>query len=127
MITAGRTSQQVSTTNSVIGNNLFIENGAKVEYATINTDRGAVYIGKDTEIMEGSLIRGPFALCEGAQVKMGAKVYGPTTIGPGSRIMERPIKTTNPMPPTSTCYAALLALVMGCVAHSPLPRPVSAV
>lgn len=86
MITAGRTSQQVSATNSIIGNNLFIENGAKVEYATINTDRGAVYIGKDTEIMEGSLIRGPFALCEGAHVKMGAKVYGPTTIGPGSRI-----------------------------------------
>jgi len=86
MITAGRTSQQVSATNNIIGNNLFVENGAKVEYATINTDQGAVYIGKDTEIMEGSLIRGPFALCEGAQVKMGAKVYGPTTIGPGSRI-----------------------------------------
>lgn len=86
MITAGKTSQKASSTNNIIGNNLFIENGAIVEYATINTERGAVYIGKDAEIMEGSLIRGPFALCEGAQVKMGAKVYGPTTVGPGSRI-----------------------------------------
>jgi len=86
IITAGKTSQQASSTNNIIGNNLFIENGAIVEYATINTERGAVYIGKDAEIMEGSLIRGPFALCEGAQVKMGTKVYGPTTVGPGSRI-----------------------------------------
>ncbi len=86
MITAGKTSQKASSTNNIIGNNLFIENGAIVEYATINTERGAVYIGKDAEIMEGSLIRGPFALCEGAQVKMGTKVYGPTTVGPGSRI-----------------------------------------
>jgi len=86
MITAGKTSQKASSTNNIIGNNLFIENGAIVEYATINTEQGAVYIAKDAEIMEGSLIRGPFALCEGAQVKMGTKVYGATTVGPGSRI-----------------------------------------
>ncbi|MBL4752547.1 MAG: GlmU family protein [Flavobacteriales bacterium] len=86
ILTAGRTSHSISSTNNLIGNNIFIEEGAKVEYATINSELGAVYIGKDAEIMEGSLIRGPFALCEGSQVKMGAKVYGATTVGPYSKI-----------------------------------------
>jgi len=85
-LTAGKTSQTISNTNNLIGDDIFIEEGAKIEYATINTESGPVYIGKDTEIMEGCLIRGPFALCEGSQVKMGAKIYGPTTVGPHSKI-----------------------------------------
>jgi len=85
-LTLDSSSQTVSGTNNVIGNNLFIEEGAKVECCTINTEQGPVYIGKNAEVMEGCLIRGPFALCEGSQVKMGAKIYGPTTVGPHSKI-----------------------------------------
>jgi UDP-N-acetylglucosamine diphosphorylase/glucosamine-1-phosphate N-acetyltransferase len=85
LITKGRQSQKISSTNSIISpENIFIEEGAKMEYAIINATAGPVYIGKNAEIMEGSMIRGPFALCEGGIVKMGAKIYGATTIGPYS-------------------------------------------
>jgi UDP-N-acetylglucosamine diphosphorylase/glucosamine-1-phosphate N-acetyltransferase len=66
--------------------NIFLEPGAKIECATLNASTGPIYIGKDAEIMEGALIRGPFALCEHATLKMGTKIYGPTTIGPHSKV-----------------------------------------
>lgn len=65
---------------------IFIEEGAVVEFCTLNASEGPIYIGKNTEIMEGSMVRGPLALCEGASLKMGAKIYGATTIGPHSRV-----------------------------------------
>jgi UDP-N-acetylglucosamine diphosphorylase/glucosamine-1-phosphate N-acetyltransferase len=84
-ITSGRTSGTVSATNQVISpGNIFLEEGAKVECCVLNASAGPIYIGKNAEIMEGSIIRGPFALCEGAVVKMGTKIYGATTIGPYS-------------------------------------------
>lgn len=87
LITRDRKSQKLSSGNKVIGDGkVFVEKGAKVECAILNTTGGPIYIGKDSEIMEGSVIRGPFALCEGAQVKMLAKIYGPTTVGPFSRV-----------------------------------------
>jgi len=87
IITAGRNTQPVSSTNHLINpGNIFVEEGAKMEYATINASTGPIYIGKNAEIMEGALIRGPLALCEGGKIKMGAKVYGPTTIGPYSKV-----------------------------------------
>ena len=87
MITSDRKSQKLSSTNRVIGEGrVFLEKGAKVECAILNTSTGPIYIGKDAEVMEGAVIRGPFALCEGAQVKMLAKIYGPTTVGPYSRV-----------------------------------------
>lgn len=87
-LTAGRESQEISETNTVIGNPdwIFLEEGASVEGAFLNTTNGPIYIGKDAEVMEGSLIRGPFALCEHAGVKMGAKIYGATTIGPHCKV-----------------------------------------
>jgi UDP-N-acetylglucosamine diphosphorylase/glucosamine-1-phosphate N-acetyltransferase len=86
-ITHNRKSQPVSKTNTVLGNGqIFLEKGAKVECSVLNTTNGPIFIGKDAEIMEGSLIRGPFALCDHAQVKMAAKIYGPTTIGPFCRV-----------------------------------------
>jgi UDP-N-acetylglucosamine diphosphorylase/glucosamine-1-phosphate N-acetyltransferase len=86
MITAGRRSIPLSQTNNLIHpEQVFVEEGAQLEYATINASPGPVYIGKNTTIMEGALIRGSFALCEGAIIKMGAKIYGPTTVGPFSR------------------------------------------
>lgn len=87
LITQDRKSQPIPKSVNVIApENVFIEEGAKLEYVTLNASSGPIYIGKDAEIMEGSIIRGPFALCEKAQVKMGAKVYGATTVGPASRI-----------------------------------------
>ena len=84
-LTQGKKSAPIGSTNQVLGDRLFIEDGAKIECATINTLTGPVYIGKNAEIMEGCLIRGPFALCDNATLKMGAKIYGPTTIGPFSK------------------------------------------
>lgn len=87
LITEGRKSRKLSNTNRVLGaENIFIEEGAVVEMATLNAKTGPIYIGKNTEIMEGSIIRGPFAICEGSTVKMGAKIYGPTTLGPHSKL-----------------------------------------
>ena len=87
LLTEGRKSQPIPKSVNVIDKeNIFIAEGAKLEFVTLNATNGPIYIGKDTEIMEGSVIRGPFALCEGAIVKMAAKIYGATTIGPYSKI-----------------------------------------
>jgi UDP-N-acetylglucosamine diphosphorylase/glucosamine-1-phosphate N-acetyltransferase len=74
--------------NQLIGDakHLFIEEGAQIQGATLNTSTGPIYLGKDSQVMEGSLIRGPFALLDHGVVKMGAKVYGATTVGPYSKI-----------------------------------------
>lgn len=85
-ITSGKQSAPVSATNTVIGKDLFIEPGAQVEAAVINTTSGPVYIGKDAEVMEGSMIRGPFALGDHSTLKMGAKIYGATSIGPHCKV-----------------------------------------
>src|ERR1035437_2651100 len=87
LLTTGRKSAPISKTNKVTGvGNIFIEEGVSVEFSVINAIVGPVYIGKDAEIMEGCLIRGPLALCEHSTLKMGAKIYGATTIGPYSKI-----------------------------------------
>ena len=87
LLTQDRRSQPIpKSVNVISAENIFIEEGAKLEFVTLNASSGPIYIGKNAEIMEGSVIRGPFALCEGAQVKLGTKVYGATTVGPFSRI-----------------------------------------
>ena len=65
---------------------IFIEDGAVLPLCVLNATNGPIYIGKNTEIMEGSMVRGPFALCEGSTLKMGTKIYGPTTVGPYSKV-----------------------------------------
>src|SRR5680860_1426117 len=87
LLTKNRKSQPIPASNNVIGReNIFVEVGANVEFTTLNATAGPIYIGADAEIMEGCLIRGPFALCESSSLKMGAKIYGPTTVGPFSRV-----------------------------------------
>jgi len=87
LLTKGRKSQQLSSTNMLIGEgNIFVEEGAEVEASIINTKGGPVYIGKNSHVMEGCLIRGSMALCEGSVLKMGAKIYGPSTFGPHSKV-----------------------------------------
>lgn len=94
LVTKGRQSQLLSETVTVVGANksdsvlsrVFIEEGAELECAILNPKDGPIYIGKNAKVLEGSLIRGAFALCEGAQVNMGAKIYSGTTIGPYSKV-----------------------------------------
>lgn len=86
-LTEDRISEPIPSSVNAIGHqDIFIEEGAKLEFVTLNASTGPIYIGKDSEIMEGSIIRGPFALCEEAQVKMGTKIYGATTVGPHCRV-----------------------------------------
>lgn len=88
LLTKGRTSQPLSETNGFLGNkeDLFIEEGAQVEYSTLNTKTGKIYIGKNAEVMEGCNLRGPIALCDDSKFNLGAKIYGATTIGPHSKV-----------------------------------------
>ncbi|MBD8083692.1 GlmU family protein [Chryseobacterium caseinilyticum] len=88
LLTQGKTSQELSSTNGFLGNkeDLFIEEGAEVEFSTINTKTGKIYIGKNAEVMEGCNLRGPIALCEGSKFNLGAKIYGATTVGPHSKV-----------------------------------------
>lgn len=83
-----KTSATLSNSNKLIGNadQIFVHPSAKVEGAIINVNEGPVYIGPNAEIMEGTLVRGSLALCEGATLKMGAKIYGATTIGPHCKV-----------------------------------------
>ncbi len=82
LITKKRKSKKLSSTNKIIGSDIFVEEGAKVEYSILNSSTGPIYIGKNAEVMEGCMIRGPFAMCEGSLLKMGTKIYGATTLGP---------------------------------------------
>lgn len=86
IITKGRTSQTLASTNRIIGENIFVEEGVVSDFATINAKNAYVYLGKNSEIMDGSLIKGSLALCENSVLKLGAKIYGPTTIGPGCKV-----------------------------------------
>ena len=88
LLTFGRKSAPLSNSNKIIGSTqkLFLEEGATVEGSILNTNTGVIYIGKDADVMEGSLIRGPFALGKHATLKMGAKIYGATTVGPYCKV-----------------------------------------
>jgi len=87
LITKGRKSQKLSNTNRVLGlEKIFIEEGAKIEFAILNAENGPIYIGKDAQIMENAVIRGPFSLGDNAVIKVDAKIYGPTTVGPWSKV-----------------------------------------
>jgi UDP-N-acetylglucosamine diphosphorylase/glucosamine-1-phosphate N-acetyltransferase len=84
-LTRGRQSAPIPPSVQVISpQSIFIEEGASISHSILNASTGPIYIGRNSNIMEGCLIRGPFALCESAVVKMGTKIYGATTIGPCS-------------------------------------------
>jgi UDP-N-acetylglucosamine diphosphorylase/glucosamine-1-phosphate N-acetyltransferase len=86
LLTKGKTSAKLSNTNVFLGDDIFVEEGATAECSTFNSLQGPIYLGKNTQVWEGSNIRGSFALCNDSQIKMGAKIYGKTTIGPFSRV-----------------------------------------
>ena len=86
LLTKRRKSKTLNETNTLVGDKIFIEKGAKVSCSILNAENGPIYIGKNAEIMEGSIIRGPFAMCENSVLKMGAKIYGATTLGPYCKV-----------------------------------------
>ena len=88
LLTAGRKSEEISSTNTVIGprENLFVEPGVRIEACILNVENGPVYISKNAVILEGCLMRGPLAIGEDCVLKMGAKIYGATTFGPGCKV-----------------------------------------
>jgi len=88
IISKKRKSQNLSPSVTVIGNKalIFLEEGAKAEACILNTSNGPIYLGKEAEIMEGSVVRGPFALGEHSVLKMCSKIYGATGIGPHCKV-----------------------------------------
>lgn len=87
LITEGRKSQPIPEGVQCIDkDNIFIEEGATIMFSILNASTGPIYIGKDALIMEGSIVRGPFAMCEHSVLKMGAKIYGATTLGPYCKV-----------------------------------------
>lgn len=88
LITAGRRSAIIEDKHTVVygKDNLFVEEGVYIRAAILNAENGPIYLGKNSIIQEGAMIRGPFALCEGSQVNMGAKIRGDVTVGPYSKV-----------------------------------------
>lgn len=88
LLTAGRQSQPVNDKHTIVYNeeNIFIEEGARIRAAVLNAEDGPIYIGKNAQVQEGALIKGPFALCEGSHVNMGGKMRGDVTVGPHSKV-----------------------------------------
>lgn len=87
LLTEGRISQPITDIHTkTYGDRIFLEEGASVKAAILNSEEGAIYLGKNSRINEGAIIRGSFALGEEAQVSMGAKIRGDTTIGPGCKV-----------------------------------------
>ncbi|WP_430409027.1 GlmU family protein [Kordia sp.] len=87
LITKDRTSQPIPATVNVIApENIFIEEGATLNFCTLNASSGPIYIGKNAEIMEGAVVRGALAMCENSVLKLAAKIYGATTLGPFCKV-----------------------------------------
>src|SRR5690606_2063675 len=88
LITSGRKSQEINDPFTIAYNapDIFVEEGAQIRAAVLNAENGPIYIGRNARVEEGALIRGPFALCEGSTVNMGAKMRGDSTVGPFSKI-----------------------------------------
>ncbi|MBS1530760.1 MAG: glucose-1-phosphate thymidylyltransferase [Bacteroidetes bacterium] len=86
LLTKGRTSASLNSTNVIIGDNFFAEEGAIADCSTFSTLNGPIYLAAKTEVWEGTHIRGGFALLGNSQVKMGTKIYGATTVGPYCRV-----------------------------------------
>ena len=87
LITEGRTSEPIPEgTRYINKENIFIEEGAEITFATLNASKGPIYVGENAVIMENSAVRGPFAMCNNAVLKLGSKIFGATTLGPYCKV-----------------------------------------
>jgi UDP-N-acetylglucosamine diphosphorylase / glucose-1-phosphate thymidylyltransferase / UDP-N-acetylgalactosamine diphosphorylase / glucosamine-1-phosphate N-acetyltransferase / galactosamine-1-phosphate N-acetyltransferase len=87
-ITKGRTSQPITDRFTAYYNEsqIFIEEGADIKAAVLDASHGCIYIGRDAKIQPGTMIQGPFAICEHSLVNMGGKMRPNTTIGPFCKV-----------------------------------------
>jgi len=88
LITKDRKSQPITDPHTIVykPENIFIEEGADLKACILNAEKGVIYIGKNAQVQEMSVIQGNFALCEGAVINIGGKMRGDTTIGPYSKV-----------------------------------------
>jgi UDP-N-acetylglucosamine diphosphorylase/glucosamine-1-phosphate N-acetyltransferase len=88
LLTAGRTSQPINDPHTIVygAENIFIEEGVKIRAAILNAEDGPIYLGKNSQVHEGAVIKGPLALCEGSHLNVGAKMRGDNTVGPFSKV-----------------------------------------
>jgi len=88
LLTQGRTSQPVGDVHTIVygAENIFIEPGVKIRAAILNAEDGPIYLGKNSQVHEGAILRGPLALCEGSHINVGAKMRGDNTVGPFSKV-----------------------------------------
>ena len=88
LITAGRTSAPINDPHTIVYNpeNVFLEEGVSLKACVLNAEKGVIYLGKNAQISEGSIVQGNFALGEHAVVNPGGKMRGDTTIGPYCKV-----------------------------------------
>lgn len=88
LLTQGRQSQPVNDPHTIVyaPENIFIEEGVKIRAAILNAEDGPIYLGKNSQVHEGAIIKGPLALCEGSHINAGAKMRGDNTVGPHSKV-----------------------------------------
>lgn len=88
LITTGRKSQPVNDQHTIVYNpeNIFIEEGVTIKAAILNAEKGPIYLGKNSSIEEGAIVRGAFAICEDSTVNANARMRGDITIGPHCKV-----------------------------------------
>lgn len=88
LVTNGRKSAGIHDPHTIVygKENIFVEEGVDIKAAVLNAESGPIYLGKNSVVQEGALIKGSFALCEGSTVNMGAKMRGDSTIGPHCKV-----------------------------------------
>jgi UDP-N-acetylglucosamine diphosphorylase/glucosamine-1-phosphate N-acetyltransferase len=87
-LTKGRASLGITDKATVVYNqsNVFVEEGVTMKAAILNAETGPIYLGKNAQVQEGAIIRGPFSLGDRSIVNMGGKMRGDTTIGPDCKV-----------------------------------------
>jgi hypothetical protein len=88
IIRSTRKSEEITDVHTKVygKDSIFLEEGVDIKAAILNASEGPIYLGKDAQIQEGSIIKGPFALLNNSVVNMGAKIRPDTTIGPFSKV-----------------------------------------
>jgi UDP-N-acetylglucosamine diphosphorylase/glucosamine-1-phosphate N-acetyltransferase len=74
---------KLNDTNKHHGNHPLMVGANVTSFAAVyNTQDGPIIIDDDATIMEGALLRGPIFIGKKSVIKMGAKIYGGTSLGP---------------------------------------------
>jgi len=67
--------------------NIYIGEGSKVKPGVVlDAEGGPIYIGSNVEVFPNSTIEGPAFIGDGSKIKVGAKIYENTSIGPVCKV-----------------------------------------